>query len=78
MPRGEAITMTPRPYRLPKVRIVGLVQPRTLASLKAWRKAYGIPLGESLDALFEHAMAGEGAFIFRLPVKQPTQKEKNT
>ena len=60
--------MTPRPYRLPKVRIVGLVQPRTLASLRAWRKAYGIPLGESLDALFDHAMAGEGAFIFKLPI----------
>lgn len=68
MPRREASAMTPRPYRLPKVRIVGLVQPRTLASLQAWRKAYGIPLGESLDALFDHAMRGEGAFIFRLPV----------
>ena len=78
MPRGEAPAMTPRPYRLPKVRIVGLVQPRTLASLQAWRKAYGIPLGESLDALFDHAMAGEGAFIFKLPVKQSKQKEKNT
>ena len=68
MPCREAITMTPRPYRLPKVRIVGLVQPRTLASLQAWRKAYGIPIGESLDALFDHAMAGEGAFIFKLPI----------
>ena len=68
MPRREAFTMTPRPYRLPKVRIVGLVQPRTLASLQAWRTAYSIPIGESLDALFEHAMKGEGAFIFRLPV----------
>ena len=68
MPRGEAFAMTPRPYRLPKVRIVGLVQPRTLASLQAWRKAYGIPIGESLDALFDHAMAGEGAFIFKLPI----------
>ena len=76
MPRREASAMTPRPYRLPKVRIVGLVQPRTLASLQAWRKAYGIPLGESLDALFDHAMRGEGAFIFKLPVKQPTQKEQ--
>jgi hypothetical protein len=36
--------------------------------LQAWRKAYGIPIGESLDALFDHAMRGEGAFIFRLPV----------
>ena len=60
--------MTPRPYRLPKVRIVGLVQPRTLASLRAWRKAYGTPIGESLDALFDHAMKGEGAFIFKLPI----------
>jgi hypothetical protein len=60
--------MTPKPYRLPKVRLVGLVHPRTLASLQAWRKAYGIPIGESLDALFDHAMRGEGAFIFRLPV----------
>lgn len=68
MPRGEASAMTPRPYRLPKVRLVGLVQPRTLASLRAWRKAYGIPLGESLDALFDHAMKGEGAFIFKLPI----------
>ena len=68
MPCREAITMTPRPYRLPKVRIVGLVHPRTLASLRAWRTAYSIPIGESLDALFEHAMKGEGAFIFRLPV----------
>ena len=78
MPRGEAPAMTPRPYRLPKLRIVGLVQPRPLASLQAWRKAYGIPIGESLDALFDHAMAGEGAFIFKLPVKQSKQKEKNT
>ena len=69
--------MTPRPYRLPKVRIVGLVQPRTLASLRAWRKAYGIPLGESLDALFEHAMAGEGAFIFRLPVSGKPLPDKS-
>jgi hypothetical protein len=68
MPRGEASAMTPKPYRLPKVRIVGLVQPRTLASLQAWRKAYGTPIGESIDALFDHAMRGEGAFIFRLPV----------
>jgi len=68
LPRGEASQMTPKPYRLPKVRIVGLVHPRTLASLQAWRKAYGIPIGESLDALFDHAMRGEGAFIFRLPV----------
>jgi hypothetical protein len=68
MPRREALTMTPKPYRLPKVRIVGLVQPRTLASLQAWRTAYGTPIGESLDALFDHAMRGEGAFIFRLPV----------
>ena len=68
MPCREASQMTPRPYRLPKVRIVGLVQPRTLASLRAWRTAYGIPLGESLDALFDHAMAGEGAFIFKLPI----------
>ena len=68
MPRGEASQMTPRPYRLPKVRIVGLVQPRTLASLRAWRKAYGTPIGESLDALFDHAMKGEGAFIFKLPI----------
>jgi len=60
--------MTPRPYRLPKVRIVGLVQPRTLASLQAWRTAYGTPIGESIDALFDHAIRGEGAFIFRLPV----------
>jgi len=72
MPRREAPAMTPRPYRLPKVRIVGLVQPRTLASLQAWRKAYAIPIGESLDALFDHAMAGEGAFIFRLPVNGNT------
>lgn len=78
MPRSEGFKMTPRPYRLPKVRLVGLVNPRTLASLQAWRIAYGIPLGESMDALFEHAMAGEGAFIFRLPVKQLTQKKKNT
>lgn len=68
MPRGEASAMTPRPYRLPKVRIVGLVQPRTLASLRAWRTAYGTPIGESIDALFDHAMRGEGAFVFRLPV----------
>jgi len=77
MPRHEAPAMTPKPYRLPKVRLVGLVHPRTLASLQAWRKAYGIPIGESLDALFDHAMAGEGAFIFRLPVKQPTQKKQS-
>ena len=76
MPRGEASAMTPRPYRLPKVRLVGLVQPRTLASLQAWRKAYGIPIGESLDALFNHAMAGEGAFIFRLPVTGNTLTAK--
>jgi hypothetical protein len=75
MPCGEASAMTPRPYRLPKVRLVGLVQPRTLASLQAWRKAYGIPIGESLDELFNHAMRGEGAFIFKLPVKQPTQND---
>ena len=60
--------MTPRPYRLPKVRIVGLVQPRTLASLKAWRKAYGIPIGVAIDEIFNHAMRGEGAFIFKLPI----------
>lgn len=71
MPRREDSAMTPKPYRLPKMRLVGLVQPRTLASLQAWRKVYGIPLGESLDALFDHAMAGEGAFIFKLPVKGP-------
>ena len=79
MPRGEAFAMTPRPYRLPKVRLVGLVQPRTLASLQAWRKAYGIPLGESLDALFDHAMRGEGAFIFKLPITgkpMPDNSEK--
>jgi len=76
MPRGEASAMTPRPYRLPKVRIVGLVQPRTLASLQAWRKAYGIPIGESIDALFDHAMRGEGAFIFRLPVTGNTLTAK--
>ena len=75
MPRREASTMTPRPYRLPKVRLVGLVQPRTLASLRAWRKAYGIPLGESLDALFDHAMRGEGAFVFKLPVKGPNTRK---
>ncbi len=68
--------MTPKPYRLPKVRLVGLVHPRTLASLQAWRTAYGTPIGESIDELFNHAMRGEGAFIFRLPVKQPTQKEQ--
>ena len=68
MPRREASAMTPRPYRLPKVRIVGLVQPRTLASLRAWRTAYSIPIGESIDALFDHAMRGEGAFIFKLPI----------
>ena len=78
MPRREASAMTPRPYRLPKVRIVGLVHPRTLASLRAWRTHYKVPIGESLDALFQHAMRGEGAFVFKLPVKQPTQKEKNT
>ena len=72
MPRGEAPAMTPRPYRLPKVRIVGLVQPRTLASLQAWRTAYGTPIGESIDALFDHAMRGEGAFVFRLPVNGNT------
>ena len=75
MPRREASAMTPKPYRLPKVRIVGLVQPRTLASLQAWRKAYGTPIGESIDELFNHAMRGEGAFIFRLPVKQPKQND---
>lgn len=68
MPRGEASAMTPRPYRLPKVRLVGLVQPRTLASLRAWRKAYGTPIGEAIDHLFDHAMRGEGAFIFKLPI----------
>lgn len=76
MPRRKALKMTPKPYRLPKVRIVGLVQPRTLASLRAWRKAYGIPIGESLDALFNHAMAGEGAFLFRLPVNGKPNSEK--
>ena len=76
MPRGEASAMTPKPYRLPKVRLVGLVNPRTLASLQAWRKAYGIPIGESLDALFDHAMRGEGAFIFRLPVNGNTLTTK--
>ena len=79
MPSGEASQMMPKPYRLPKVRLVGLVQPRTLASLRAWRKAYGIPLGESLDALFEHAMRGEGAFVFKLPVTgkpKPDNSEK--
>jgi hypothetical protein len=60
--------MSPKPYRLPKVRIVGLVNPRTLASLQAWRTAYGIPIGESIDSIFDHAMRGEGAFVFRLPV----------
>ena len=78
MPRGEASAMTPRPYRLPKVRIVGLVQPRTLASLRAWRKAYGTPIGESLDALFDHAMKGEGAFIFRLPVSGKPLPDNST
>jgi hypothetical protein len=68
--------MTPKPYRLPKVRIVGLVNPRTLASLQAWRKAYGIPIGESIDALFDHAMRGEGAFVFRLPVTGKPNSEK--
>jgi hypothetical protein len=68
MPRREALKMTPRPYRLPKVRLVGLVNPRTKASLEAWRTHYKVPIGESLDALFDHAMRGEGAFIFRLPV----------
>lgn len=68
LPRGEAPAMTPRPYRLPKVRIVGLVQPRTLASLRAWRTAYGTPIGEAIDHLFDHAMRGEGAFIFKLPI----------
>ena len=78
MPRGEAFAMTPRPYRLPKVRIVGLVQPRTLASLRAWRTAYGTPIGESLDALFDHAMKGEGAFIFRLPVSDKPLPDNST
>ena len=78
MPRGEASQMTPRPYRLPKVRIVGLVQPRMLASLRAWRTAYGTPIGESLDALFDHAMKGEGAFIFRLPVSGKPLPDNST
>jgi len=76
MPRGEASAMTPRPYRLPKVRLVGLVNPRTKASLEAWRTHYKVPIGESLDALFDHAMAGEGAFIFRLPVTGKPNSEK--
>lgn len=78
MPRREASQMTPRPYRLPKVRLVGLVQPRTLASLRAWRTAYGIPLGESLDALFDHAMRGEGAFIFKLPITGKPKPDNST
>jgi hypothetical protein len=44
------------------------VSPQLKACLYAWRAAYGLPLGRSLDALFAHAVQSKGAFLFRLPL----------
>lgn len=37
----------------------------TLRTLNAWREAYGVPWGRSIDALLTHAHAHPG---FRLPI----------
>jgi hypothetical protein len=44
------------------------VSPQLKACLYAWRAAYGLPLGRSLDALFAHAVQSKGAFLFKLPL----------
>ena len=44
------------------------VRGQVKASLEAWRRAYGLPFGRAIDALFDHAMRSEGAFLFKLPL----------
>ena len=44
------------------------VRGQVKASLEAWRRAYGLPFGRAIDALFDHAMRSDGAFLFKLPL----------
>ena len=44
------------------------VRGQVKTSLEAWRRAYGLPFGRAIDALFDHAMRSEGAFLFKLPL----------
>ncbi len=37
-------------------------------SLKAIRAVYGLPYGRTIDAMFDHCMKSEGAFLFKLPL----------
>jgi len=44
------------------------VQKQTANSLRAWRRVYGLPFGRAVDAMFQHCMKSEGAFLFKLPL----------
>jgi len=75
LPRNEAPRMKPkgRPLEEGGARVVLspgaiYVKGHVRASLEAWRRAYGLPYGRAIDALFDHAMRSEGAFLFKLPL----------
>jgi hypothetical protein len=44
------------------------VRKQVKASLKAIRAVYGLPYGRTIDAMFDHCMKSEGAFLFKLPL----------
>ena len=44
------------------------VRKQVKTSLKAIRAVYGLPYGRTIDAMFDHCMKSEGAFLFKLPL----------
>jgi hypothetical protein len=44
------------------------VRKQVKSSLKAIRAVYGLPYGRTIDAMFDHCMKSEGAFLFKLPL----------
>ena len=61
-PNGHRVRLGPRgPH----------IDPNTLSLLNAWRTAYGVPWGRSIDALVEHAHKHKG---FILPLKGRTAR----
>ena len=75
MPNNEGAHMKPkgRPLEEGGARVVLspgaiYVKRQVKNSLKAWRATYGLPYGRAIDAMFQHCMESEGAFLFKLPL----------
>lgn len=62
-PKVKSLDLRVKRVRLSKAPI--MVHARTAASLRAWRALYGLPLGRSIDALFQFSME---RLEFKLPL----------